>query len=75
MSDSRLQELKRAWEASGQVEDEAAYLRERVRVGDLRDRREAERLRSTLRADHPGCYIVPDRIEPPALPEEGAGTP
>ena len=47
----------------------------RVRVGDLRDRREAERLRSTLRADHPGCYIVPDRIEPPALPEEGSGTP
>ena len=47
----------------------------RVRVGDLRDRREAERLRSALKEDHPGCYIVPDRIEPPALPEEGAGAP
>lgn len=35
MTDSRLQELKRTWEASGSVEDEAACLRERVRVGDL----------------------------------------
>lgn len=39
MTDSRLQELKRAWEASGSVEDEAAYLRERVRVGDLTQER------------------------------------
>lgn len=35
MTDTRLQQLKRAWEASGSVDDEAAYLRERVRVGDL----------------------------------------
>ena len=35
MTDSRLQHLKRAWETSGSVEDEAAYLRERVRAGDL----------------------------------------
>lgn len=39
MTDSRLQELKRAWEASGSVDDEAAYLRERVRVGDLTQER------------------------------------
>jgi len=36
MSDSRLQELRRAWEASESVEDEAAYLRERVRAGELK---------------------------------------
>lgn len=35
MTDSRLQELKRAWETSRSVDDEVAYLRERVRVGDL----------------------------------------
>ncbi|MCA9646234.1 MAG: hypothetical protein KC492_36335, partial [Myxococcales bacterium] len=39
MTDSRLQQLRRAWEASGAVEDEAAYLRERVRVGELSQER------------------------------------
>lgn len=39
MTDSRLQELERAWKASGSVDDEAAYLRERVRVGDLTQER------------------------------------
>ena len=43
----------------------------RVRVGDLRDRREAERLRSTLRADHPGCYIVPDGSSRPRCRRRG----
>jgi hypothetical protein len=39
----------------------------KVRVGDLRDRLEAERLRETLRAEHPGGFIVQDDIELPAL--------
>ena len=39
MSDARLRELERRWRESGSVEDEAAYLRERVRVGDLRQDR------------------------------------
>lgn len=39
----------------------------RIRVGDLRDRVEAERLRQELRAEFPGCYVVQDQIEPPAL--------
>jgi len=43
MTDSRLQELKRAWEASGSVEDEAAYLRELVRVGELSEEEFARR--------------------------------
>jgi len=39
VTDSRLQELKRAWDISGAVEDGAAYLIERVRVGDLTSER------------------------------------
>lgn len=35
MSDATLRELERRWKATGSVEDEAAFLLERVRVGDL----------------------------------------
>lgn len=35
MSDERLRELERRWKESETVEDEAAWLKERVRVGDL----------------------------------------
>ena len=35
MSDERLRELERRWKETGAVEDEAAYLLERVRSGDL----------------------------------------
>lgn len=35
MSDARLRQLERRWWQTGAVEDEAAYLAERVRVGDL----------------------------------------
>ena len=35
MSDQRLRELERRWKESGSPDDEAAYLLERVRVGDL----------------------------------------
>jgi hypothetical protein len=35
VSDGKLRELERAFRESGAVEDEAAWLRERVRVGDL----------------------------------------
>ena len=34
MTDARLRELERKWHESGSAEDEAAWLRERVRVGD-----------------------------------------
>lgn len=44
----------------------------RVRVGDLRDRMEAEALKEKLRAGFPGLYIVPDDIEPPALKNRAA---
>ncbi len=35
MSDSKLRELERRWRETQAVEDEAAYLLERVRVGEL----------------------------------------
>jgi hypothetical protein len=35
MSDAKLRDLERRWKETGTVEDEAAYLLERVRVGDL----------------------------------------
>ena len=35
MSDERLRELERRWKETGAVEDEAAFLLERVRAGDL----------------------------------------
>lgn len=41
----------------------------RIRVGDLRTRLEAEKLRQELKTEFPGCYIVPDEIELPRLPE------
>jgi len=46
VTDSRLQQLERAWEASGSVKDEVAYLRERVRVGGLSEERFGLLLRS-----------------------------
>lgn len=35
MTDSKLRELERRWKETGSIEDEAAYLLERVRVGDV----------------------------------------
>lgn len=41
----------------------------RVRVGDLRDRVTAEKLRSDVSLEYPGLYVVPDDIELPRLAE------
>ncbi|MEZ6189585.1 MAG: hypothetical protein R3F62_31865 [Planctomycetota bacterium] len=60
MSDSRLQELRKAWKASGSVEDEAAYLRERVRGGDLT----VERLALAARCGHAAA----GRVNAPPAP-------
>jgi hypothetical protein len=38
VSDDRLRELERRWKETGAVEDEAAYLKERVRAGELSPR-------------------------------------
>lgn len=42
----------------------------RVRVGDLRDRLEAEQLRAQLKPEFPGLYVVPEDIELPRLVEK-----
>lgn len=39
VSDERLRELERCWQETGTVEDEAAFLSERIRVGSLDQRR------------------------------------
>jgi hypothetical protein len=39
----------------------------RIRVGDLRSKLEAEKLREQLREEYPGLYVVPDEIEMPRL--------
>lgn len=39
MTDTRLRQRERKWKETGAVEDEAAYLLERVRVGDLEKER------------------------------------
>ncbi len=41
----------------------------RVRVGDERNKREAEKLREQLMDEFPGSYVVPDEIEMPRLPD------
>lgn len=41
----------------------------RVRVGDLRTRLEAEKLKRSFKDGYPGAYIVTDEIEMPRLPE------
>lgn len=42
----------------------------RVRVGDMRDRVAAEKMREDLREEYPGLYVVPEQIEPPRLNTE-----
>ena len=51
MSDAKLRELERRWKETGAVEDEAAYLLERVRVGELTQ----ERLELAAYCGHDGA--------------------
>jgi hypothetical protein len=51
MSDQKLRELERRWKETGSTEDEAAYLLERVRVGDLT----RERLELAAYCGHEGA--------------------
>lgn len=62
MSDERLRELERRWRECGSVEDEAAYLRERVRVGELTK----ERLELAAYCGEPGAQLAADlRLDVP----------
>lgn len=51
MSDQKLRDLERRWKETGTVEDEAAYLLERVRAGDLSQ----ERLELAAYCGHEGA--------------------
>ncbi|MBL4846153.1 MAG: hypothetical protein JKY65_11550 [Planctomycetes bacterium] len=53
MSDQHLRELEATWRASGSVEDEAAYLLERVRAGELTQ----ERLELAAYCGHKGARV------------------
>lgn len=54
MSDQRLRELERRYRESGSPTDQAEWLLERVRVGDL----EPSRLSAAARSGHPGAVLA-----------------
>ncbi|MEZ6187822.1 MAG: hypothetical protein R3F62_22785 [Planctomycetota bacterium] len=54
MTDLRVRELERRWQESGSVDDEAALLRERARVGDL----EADRIELGAYLGHPAALVA-----------------
>ncbi|MBX3467746.1 MAG: hypothetical protein KF878_12750 [Planctomycetes bacterium] len=60
MSDAKLRELERRWRETGAVEDEAAYLLERVRVGDLT----RERLELAAYCGHEGARRAVGDVQP-----------
>ena len=64
MSDSKLRELERRWRETKSVEDEAAYLRERVRVGDLTQ----ERLELAAYCGHEGARRAAEADRSPVPP-------
>lgn len=67
MSDERLRELERRWRATGAADDGAAWLVERVRIGDL----EASRLMLAAYLGHHAARAAVDA--PPAVPgDDGA---
>ncbi|MCW8138814.1 MAG: hypothetical protein KIT58_07910 [Planctomycetota bacterium] len=66
MTDQRLRQLERRWRETGAVDDEAAFLMERVRVGDLT----SERLELAAFCGHEGARrAAPQVSNPPQDPE------
>lgn len=61
MSDARLRELERTWRESGALEDELAWLGERVRTGGLAE----ERLRLAASFGHPASVALVGEQERP----------
>lgn len=64
MSDARLRELERRFQASGQLADEVAWLIERLRAGVLRE----ERLRQAAHVGHAAARAVLGEGSAPPLP-------
>ncbi|MGE0710989.1 MAG: hypothetical protein AB7N76_28075 [Planctomycetota bacterium] len=69
MSDERLRELERRWQDSGTVEDEASYLLERARVGEL----SPERLQLAAYCGHPAALHATGAQAPPSPSREFFG--
>lgn len=63
MSDSKLRAAKRKWIETGMVDDEALYLRERLRVGNLKRRG----LALLAHAGHPAAQMLMDADDPNAF--------
>lgn len=63
MSDERLRDLERRWQATGTVEDEAAYLAEQVRQGEVPE----QRLHLAAYCGQPAAQLANARL--PAAPE------
>lgn len=57
MSDAELRELERRWSSGGDLEDEAAWLRARVRAGEL----DLDRLERAAAAGHEGAARALER--------------
>jgi hypothetical protein len=62
MSDERLRMLERRWKETGAVEDEAAYLQERLRTGDLA----RDKLELAAYLGYPGARAALGGEAPPA---------
>lgn len=63
MSDTKLRDLERRWKETGSVQDEAAYLLERMRAGDL----SRERLDLAAYCGHEGARQAIGDASPPPL--------
>jgi hypothetical protein len=61
MSDTRLREQERRWRETGSLQDEAAYLLERIRSGDL----DRDRLELAAYCCHPAAMIALEASRPP----------
>jgi len=62
MSDAQLRSLERRFKATGRIEDEAAWLRERIRIDDV----DADRVRLARYLGHPAARNVVVGWEPVA---------
>lgn len=68
MTDARLRELERRWKETGAVEDEAAYLLQKVRAGALTQ----ERLELAAYCAHEASCLATNLESPPVALQPGS---
>lgn len=66
MSDEKLRDLERRWKNTGRIEDEVAFLRERVRLGEL----DPARLELAAFLGHPASRLASGRSGKPDFETE-----